>query len=1154
MPQLKFFYNCHGKRGNSITISTNEEEDELLGFPDFEERECMIAWLMGIHQAPVQQHVKWLSWTVCLENNSFTLTIHRMFMRRVLLTSRIASIETGAVAQSAVALPTDLQYHMQLSEHTDSGATVAERLVCSPPIKSIRVQSPAGPLRISFISALLQTQINDPRRLSIPRCYEPSKSLHTLKQTSPEKWIGVGGPVFFCLLYRMFTFKVDFKCGHFIVEQRLTRNSVALSSSVTAENFDFCSYKSALLRGSNLTSFYRSEHGSINWWVASGFSHAKLCKVWKEGVESYVQALSARRSISIRLRVTQLAVHAKSLALSGDGALINALQCRPHCFRASRPQTSKNATGIAGALILRFHTAVCYKSNGVWLCWVHGRLFCVNMLTLSDALIFIFYVPGTASLDQMGFYGHHWIAFETLFPTMINSELKRQTVSPDFVIIGFSGLPPTMVAHLKTYLRQKAWTFNITEYPHALVKVVHAFTCISCPGVDAGISEVGRAFATGRAKMGPCRLGKPLSVAVYHRLSSRRPPPSRDLGAATEHTTTGRGLLGDAAEHSVYSMACTNQDEADSVAARQRRVCCVKFLCCDCRRQPATEKKKKDKTIAFKPTTVELRLHLVELAKLSCLYWWNPRPWLQLTGCVTFHNGRGIRPMATSSPDSHKVIIGERETGFPFDVTLSVLISEHQNHRLKMRKTDLAGCVQPISVSQHGTAFLPTLATMHISFLGPPSPNVTCGCGITLRFFRNAAQGPTVITEWSGVMLHRQLLYFNLNIEVSKESKRVKRGSVRSWCIQDYKPERLAAHICRDCKLKGLDDVASPEEVFRIGRCVIVGVGEGGGRSEVRWKTGRPTVTSAMFDMRNSGVTPTDSRTRWRKESGLTAVPGNCFGFLEEGGGGRLPRKKSVYNNVLGSCASLAGAGTPFATRSSRHRARKKRRVESVKSCVAPGTVWQRGSSVRTSPPAPPLPGQGPSRCCKSGMLFHPLPLRTRHPAPLTSARGKYPVFGDGVCRCNPFTLTSAFPQALLKFYFQDIPPPRALPFPPPSSFRYVSSHSSILRSGCSYRSVPRVGQPAPTNELCSILGGVAPGFSHVRIVPDDAAGRRTALNIEVLSADDGEVRMKQRRNERAGETGDPRENTATSGIVLHYSYLRKFRVNLPGIESGLPW
>ncbi|KAJ8890618.1 hypothetical protein PR048_010127 [Dryococelus australis] len=39
--------------------------------------------------------------------------------------------------------------------------------------------------------------------------------------------------------------------------------------------------------------------------------------------------------------------------------------------------------------------------------------------------------------------------------------------------------------------------------------------------------------------------------------------------------------------------AVANQDEADSVAVRWRRVRCAKFLSCDCRLQPATEKKNK---------------------------------------------------------------------------------------------------------------------------------------------------------------------------------------------------------------------------------------------------------------------------------------------------------------------------------------------------------------------------------------------------------------------------------------------------------------------------------------------------------------------------------------------------------------------------------
>ncbi|KAJ8874301.1 hypothetical protein PR048_025147 [Dryococelus australis] len=44
------------------------------------------------------------------------------------------------------------------------------------------------------------------------------------------------------------------------------------------------------------------------------------------------------------------------------------------------------------------------------------------------------------------------------------------------------------------------------------------------------------------------------------------------------------------------------------------------------------------------------------------------------------------------------------------------------------------------------------------------------------------------------------------------------------------------------------------------------------------------------------------------------------------------------------------------------------------------------------------------------------------------------------------------------------------------------------------------------------------------------------------------------RRNERAGETGDPRENPPTNGIVRHDSHMRKPGMTRPGIEPGSPW
>ncbi|KAJ8894438.1 hypothetical protein PR048_007092 [Dryococelus australis] len=44
---------------------------------------------------------------------------------------------------------------------------------------------------------------------------------------------------------------------------------------------------------------------------------------------------------------------------------------------------------------------------------------------------------------------------------------------------------------------------------------------------------------------------------------------------------------------------------------------------------------------------------------------------------------------------------------------------------------------------------------------------------------------------------------------------------------------------------------------------------------------------------------------------------------------------------------------------------------------------------------------------------------------------------------------------------------------------------------------------------------------------------------------------MEQRRNERAGETGDPRENPPTNGIVRHDSHMRKFGVTQIALVGG---
>ncbi|KAJ8872508.1 hypothetical protein PR048_026114 [Dryococelus australis] len=63
----------------------------------------------------------------------------------------------------------------------------------------------------------------------------------------------------------------------------------------------------------------------------------------------------------------------------------------------------------------------------------------------------------------------------------------------------------------------------------------------------------------------------------------------------------------------------------------------------------------------------------------------------------------------------------------------------------------------------------------------------------------------------------------------------------------------------------------------------------------------------------------------------------------------------------------------------------------------------------------------------------------------------------------------------------------------------------------------------------------------------DDKKKRSGTRSREPMRAMD--MSMEQRRNERTGETEDPRENPPTNGIVRHDSYMRKFGVTRPGIE-----
>ncbi|KAJ8869859.1 hypothetical protein PR048_028868 [Dryococelus australis] len=98
---------------------------------------------------------------------------------------------------------------------------------------------------------------------------------------------------------------------------------------------------------------------------------------------------------------------------------------------------------------------------------------------------------------------------------------------------------------------------------------------------------------------------------------------------------------------------------------------------------------------------------------------------------------------------------------------------------------------------------------------------------------------------------------------------------------------------------------------------------------------------------------------------------------------------------------------------------------------------------------------------------------------------------------------------------------------------------------------ISRLGEPGSTP------GEVATGHSHVEIVPDGAACRRVFSGVSPTPADESRrcsithlgsetsrvivVKVEQRRNERAGEMGDSRENLTISGIVRHDSRMRKF-------------
>ncbi|KAJ8895831.1 hypothetical protein PR048_001170 [Dryococelus australis] len=99
----------------------------------------------------------------------------------------------------------------------------------------------------------------------------------------------------------------------------------------------------------------------------------------------------------------------------------------------------------------------------------------------------------------------------------IDSELQCQTVSPDFVIIGFSGLPPTMVANLKTYSNggvPPAICLVVGERTGGDQRVLVSLLRAAGKGIDAWERErlVGRPVCQQRPRFG--RVIKLRSIAT----------------------------------------------------------------------------------------------------------------------------------------------------------------------------------------------------------------------------------------------------------------------------------------------------------------------------------------------------------------------------------------------------------------------------------------------------------------------------------------------------------------------------------------------------------------------------------------------------------------------------------------------------------------
>ncbi|KAJ8880387.1 hypothetical protein PR048_016856 [Dryococelus australis] len=184
----------------------------------------------------------------------------------------------------------------------------------------------------------------------------------------------------------------------------------------------------------------------------------------------------------------------------------------------------------------------------VWLCWGHGRLFCVNTPGETNSKNSQLPPPSTPSPGHARCFfavlaGRN-IIFDPLAIEWCNLILNVDDIFgagtpnciPHFAIVGFSGLPPTIVANLKTHLA----TLQASHHP----TTDHTFSMGE--GSDESTSQ------GGGVTWWPVRIRKNATYGDNTRLpprcngcwSATRARRERDGGPTTPHAVTREGWAG----------------------------------------------------------------------------------------------------------------------------------------------------------------------------------------------------------------------------------------------------------------------------------------------------------------------------------------------------------------------------------------------------------------------------------------------------------------------------------------------------------------------------------------------------------------------------------------------------------------------------------